>query len=156
MLFGHMLGLLLIIDMELSQSRRTKVKAGREHLLYSDSRVVGVRFMAYALRRSGIPSGRHSFCPVVYLYSRIVLQHRLLPNLFGEQKKLSRTELPLAAPCAGNYPDSGRLDIATWGRNCRIVAGRALCEFLHLQLFAAVHHGNSLYRSDLPAVVAVL
>ena len=62
-----MLGLLLIIDMELSQSRRTKVKAGREHLLYSDSRVVGVRFMAYALRRSGIPFAlSYIYIPVLF------------------------------------------------------------------------------------------
>lgn len=129
MLFGYMFGLCLIADMELSQPRRTKIEACREHLLYPDRHVVGVRSLAYALRRSGISSGRHPFCPVVYLYSRIVLQHRLLPDLFGEQKKLSRTELPLAAPRAGDYPDSGRPDIAAWGRNCRIVAGRRYANF---------------------------
>ena len=44
-----MFSLYLFIDMELSQSYRKKIKAGREHLLYPDSRVVGVCFMARAL-----------------------------------------------------------------------------------------------------------
>ena len=48
-LFGHMFGLYLIIDMELSQSCRKEIKAGREHLLYPDSRMVVIRFMACAL-----------------------------------------------------------------------------------------------------------
>ena len=42
-------GLYLIIDMELSQSCRKEIKAGREHLLYPDSRMVVIRFMACAL-----------------------------------------------------------------------------------------------------------
>lgn len=56
------------------------------------------------------------FCPVVYLYSHIVLQHRLLPDLFRGPKKLSRTELPLAGTHVGNHPDSDNLDIASQGR----------------------------------------
>ena len=49
LLFGHMFGLCLIADLELSQSCRTKIEAGREHLLYSARRVVGVRTLACAL-----------------------------------------------------------------------------------------------------------
>ena len=48
-LFGHMLGLYLIIDMELSQSSRKEIKVDREHLLYPDSHMVVICFMAYCL-----------------------------------------------------------------------------------------------------------
>lgn len=44
-----MFGLYLFLDMELSQSCRKKIKAGREHLLYPDSRMVVILFMARAL-----------------------------------------------------------------------------------------------------------
>ena len=49
LLFGHMFGLCLIADLELPQPRRTKIEAGREHLLYPDRRVVGIRSLARAL-----------------------------------------------------------------------------------------------------------
>lgn len=44
-----MLGLYLIIDMELSQSSRKEIKVDREHLLYPDSHMVVICFMAYCL-----------------------------------------------------------------------------------------------------------
>ena len=99
----------------------------------------------------------YSFCPVVYLYSHIVLQHRLLPDLFRGPKKLSRTELPLAGTHVGNHPDSDNLDIASQGRNFyRVVAARAIYGAFHIRPFTAVYHSGSLYRSDRPIVVAVL
>ena len=126
-------------------------------LLYPDSRMVVILFMARARWRSGIPPGRYSFCPVVYLYSHIVLQHRLLPDLFRGPKKLSRTELPLAGTHVGNHPDSDNLDIASQGRNFyRVVAARAIYGAFHIRPFTAVYHSGSLYRSDRPIVVAVL
>lgn len=152
-----MFGLYLIIDMELSQSCRKEIKAGREHLLCPDSRMVVIRFMACALWWSDISPRRCSFCLVVYLYSYIVLQHRLLPDLLREQKELSRSELPLANTHIGNYPDSVSLDIASRGRCLyRIIVVRAIYGDIPIQSFTAIYYSGSLYRSDRPVVVAVL
>ena len=152
-----MFGLYFIIDMELSQSCRKEIKAGCKHLLYPDSRMVVIRFMACALWRSDIPSGRYSFCPVVYLYSHIVLQYRLLLGLLREKEKLSRTELHLAGTHIANYPDNDSKEVTSRGRTFyQTVVIWALYGAFYIQFFTAVYHCNSLYCSDWPVIAAVL
>ena len=94
---------------------------------------------------------------LIILYSHIVLQHRLLPDLFRGPKKLSRTELPLAGTHVGDHPDSDNLDIASQGRNFyRVVAVRAIYGAFHIRPFTAVYHSGSLYCSNRTIVIAAL